>query len=466
MTEKLREALEVRLAVVVALEDHLFLDVHGNPVASVALARIKAAPAARYKSSAVVPCGGFAPIPTEALTASPTPSTAIPAMRSSSRRTTVFSADVPEHDGKLVSSKTHHRSPLRDVRSKNAFPCHEDRVAGASPVGLVDGGEVIEVRDGKGKRGVAVVELSLEIGHKCGAICDRCRTGRDRSSYDIYIPVIQRHVKGSSANTMCPGRTALRRKLRRPVPPEGGERWVTTSTIWRATFRRPERGTRPQACLVKMERPAPFRICVDHPPRWGGANIRKEPTVPSFAHPETIFLGLDVHRDSISVAVLHPGDRAPLTEKIFADEDSVRRLVKRFEDPRLLRACYEAGPTGYDLCRLLRQMGVACEVIAPSLIPKASGDKVKTDKRDCQRLARLHRAGELVAVRVPTPREEAVRDLCRTRGDMVEDLTRARNRLTQVLVAPLEGLPGRERLDAQARGVAGRPALRRAGPAG
>ena len=69
--------------------------------------------------------------------------------------------------------------------------------------------------------------------------------------------------------------------------------------------------------------------------------------MPSFAHPETIFLGLDVHRDSISVAVLHPGDRAPLTEKIFADEDSVRRLVKRFEEPRLLRPCYEAGPTGY-----------------------------------------------------------------------------------------------------------------------
>ncbi len=73
-------------------------------------------------------------------------------------------------------------------------------------------------------------------------------------------------------------------------------------------------------------------------------------------------------------------------------------------------------------------------MIAPSLIPKASGDKVKTDKRDCQRLARLHRAGELVAVRVPSPREEAVLDLCRTRGDMVEDLTRARHRLTKFLL--------------------------------
>jgi len=79
-------------------------------------------------------------------------------------------------------------------------------------------------------------------------------------------------------------------------------------------------------------------------------------------------------------------------------------------------------------------MGVRCEVIAPSMIPKAPGDKVKTDKRDCRRLARLHRAGELVAIRVPTPAEEAVRDLCRTRGDMVEDLTRARNRLSKFLL--------------------------------
>ena len=82
----------------------------------------------------------------------------------------------------------------------------------------------------------------------------------------------------------------------------------------------------------------------------------------------------------------------------------------------------------------MTSLGVHCEVIAPSMIPKAPGDKVKTDTRDCRRLARLHRAGELVAIRVPTPLEEAVRDLCRTRGDMVEDLTRARNRLTKFLL--------------------------------
>jgi transposase len=79
-------------------------------------------------------------------------------------------------------------------------------------------------------------------------------------------------------------------------------------------------------------------------------------------------------------------------------------------------------------------MGVRCDVVAPSLVPKGRGDRVKTDKRDARRLAGLHRAGELTAVAVPMPAQEAVRDLCRTRGDMVEDLTRARNRLTKFLL--------------------------------
>lgn len=151
-------------------------------------------------------------------------------------------------------------------------------------------------------------------------------------------------------------------------------------------------------------------------------------------HPDAVFLGLDVHKDSIAAGILNPGHDIADVERIFNDEESVRRLIGRLGEPTLVRACYEAGPTGYDLQRLLKSMGVRCEVIAPSMIPKAPGDKVKTDTRDCRRLARLHRAGELVAIRVPTPREEAVRDLCRTRGDMVEDLTRARNRLTKFLL--------------------------------
>lgn len=156
--------------------------------------------------------------------------------------------------------------------------------------------------------------------------------------------------------------------------------------------------------------------------------------MPILTHPDAVYLGMDVHKDSISVAILNPGHERPDVEKIFHDEESVRRLIDRFPDRALLWSCYEAGPTGYDLARLLKSLGVHCEVIAPSMIPKASGDKVKTDTRDARRLARLHRAGELVAVRIPTPSEEAVRDLCRARGDMVEDLTRARNRLTKFLL--------------------------------
>jgi transposase len=131
-------------------------------------------------------------------------------------------------------------------------------------------------------------------------------------------------------------------------------------------------------------------------------------------------LGLDVHKDTISVAILTPDRESPQVDRIPHDEASVRRLVGRLGDPRWLRACYEAGPTGYELARLLHSMGVCCKVIAPSLIPKAPGDKVKTDRRDCRRLARLPRAGELVAIRIPTVQEEAVRDLCRARADMVQ----------------------------------------------
>jgi transposase len=147
-----------------------------------------------------------------------------------------------------------------------------------------------------------------------------------------------------------------------------------------------------------------------------------------------IHLGLDVHRDTISVAILTPDQQVPEVDRIPHDEASVRRLVARLGDPRRLRACYEAGPTGFELARLLARMGVGCQVIAPSLIPTAPGDRVKTDTRDCRRLARLHRAGELVAIRIPTIQEEAVRDLCRARADMVTDRTRARHRLSKFLL--------------------------------
>jgi transposase len=147
-----------------------------------------------------------------------------------------------------------------------------------------------------------------------------------------------------------------------------------------------------------------------------------------------IHLGLDVSKNKIAVGILRWDEQVPDTEMLFNDEPSVRRLINRFEDPGGLRVCYEAGPTGFGLHRLLRSMGVACDVIAPALIPKAPGDRVKTDRRDCRRLARLHRAGELVAIRVPTEAEEAVRDLCRARAAVVGDRTRIRHRLSKFLL--------------------------------
>jgi transposase len=156
--------------------------------------------------------------------------------------------------------------------------------------------------------------------------------------------------------------------------------------------------------------------------------------VSSIAHRDFVHLGMDVSKNAIAVAVLPPDrDRAEV-DKIFHDADSVRRLIKRLGPPKRIWACYEAGPTGYDLQRLLNSMGVRCDVVAPSLIPKGSGDRVKTDRRDARRLTGLHRAGELTPVAIPTPAQEGVRDLCRTRGDMVQDLTRARNRLSGFLL--------------------------------
>ena len=141
-----------------------------------------------------------------------------------------------------------------------------------------------------------------------------------------------------------------------------------------------------------------------------------------------IHLGLDVHKDTITVGVLPAGADRVAVDRIASDPEWVRRLVGRFPDRSLLRVCYEAGPTGFGLARQLGSMGVSCQVIAPSLVPVAAGDRVKTDRRDARRLARLHRAGELTAISVPTASQEALRDLCRARLDMLADLGRARRR--------------------------------------
>lgn len=150
--------------------------------------------------------------------------------------------------------------------------------------------------------------------------------------------------------------------------------------------------------------------------------------------PDVVVLAMDVHKNTISAGLLEPGSTRPVIDKISTDDESIRRLVSRFEDPGRVWACYEAGPTGYELSRTLRLAGMHCEVIAPSLIPARPGDRVKTDRRDAGRLAMLFRASQLSSVRVPTVAEEAVRDLCRARADMVLDQTRARHRLGKFLL--------------------------------
>jgi transposase len=150
--------------------------------------------------------------------------------------------------------------------------------------------------------------------------------------------------------------------------------------------------------------------------------------------PGPIHLGMDTSKSTIVVAVLMPGEEIPVLDRIWNEEGSVRHLIGRLGEVSALRACYEAGPCGFELHRLLTSMGVACDVVAPSLIPRRAGDRVKTDKRDASRLARLHRAGELTAIRVPAEAEEAVRDLVRARAALMADRRRAQQRITAMLL--------------------------------
>jgi transposase len=146
------------------------------------------------------------------------------------------------------------------------------------------------------------------------------------------------------------------------------------------------------------------------------------------------FVGLDVHADSIAVAVAEPdGEVRPLG--IIANRlESLRKLVKKLQPASGLRACYEAGPTGYVLYWQLAALGVKCEVIAPSLVPTKAGDRVKTDRRDAAKLARSYRSGDLTPVWVPDAAHEALRDLVRAREDAKQDQTRARQRLGKFLL--------------------------------
>lgn len=142
-------------------------------------------------------------------------------------------------------------------------------------------------------------------------------------------------------------------------------------------------------------------------------------------HSIEVFVGIDVAKSRNAVAIADSGRDGEVRYlgEVDASADSMRRLIKRLASRHShLHFCYEAGPTGYGLHRLITELGHSCTVVAPSLIPVKAGDRVKTNRRDAIVLAKLLRAGELTAVWVPDESHEAMRDLVRARAAAVETL--------------------------------------------
>ncbi len=148
------------------------------------------------------------------------------------------------------------------------------------------------------------------------------------------------------------------------------------------------------------------------------------------------YVGMDAHKKDLFIAMLIGREKTPVTWQLANEPGAVRRLIRKLEReaPGRVEMCYEAGPCGYALQRQLTTARVSCQVIAPALIPRKPGERIKTNRRDARKLAELLRAGLLTEVRPPTPDEEAVRDLCRARDDVREDVQRCRHRLGKLLL--------------------------------
>jgi transposase len=147
---------------------------------------------------------------------------------------------------------------------------------------------------------------------------------------------------------------------------------------------------------------------------------------------------MDTAKESSQVAMLMPEGERFIEWQERNDPRGVRRLIKRLKREAVgeLRTCYEAGPCGYALQRVLVANEVSCVVVAPSLIPAKPGERIKTNRRDARHLAKSHRAGTLTEVRPPTAQEEAAPDLCRCREDARTDLLRSGHRLGKNAAPP------------------------------
>lgn len=173
------------------------------------------------------------------------------------------------------------------------------------------------------------------------------------------------------------------------------------------------------------------------------------PRISSASDVHAAYIGLDVHKASISVAIAEAGRQTPefrgeIPNEPQAIDTLVRQLSERFTGQPLLFS-YEAGPCGYGVYHQVQASGHDCEVVAPTLIPQRSGDRIKTDRRDAKMLARLSRSGELTPVWVPTPEQEAMRDLTRAREDMKAGELRARQRLNAFLLRHRKVYPGKSK---------------------
>jgi transposase len=147
------------------------------------------------------------------------------------------------------------------------------------------------------------------------------------------------------------------------------------------------------------------------------------------------YVGLDVHKETIAVAVAEDGKPDGVVIGTYPNEEKrLRAVLSKIGKPEQLRVCYEAGPCGYVTFRFLERLKIHCDVVAPSLIPRKPGDRVKTDRRDARKLAVMLRSGLLTPTWVPDRYHEAPRDLVRAREDVVEDQTRARQRLGKFLL--------------------------------